>query len=59
MELKAKLKMILPLQQGVSQHGKQWQKCEAIVTTTSGQYTKDVCLTFFGDKVNLLAQCQP
>lgn len=58
MELKAKLKMILPLQQGVSQKGK-WQKCEAIVTTTSGQYTKDVCLTFFGDKVNLLAQCQP
>lgn len=59
MELKAKLKMILPLQQGVSQQGKQWQKCEALVTTTSGQYTKDVCLTFFGDKVNLLAQCQP
>lgn len=58
MELKAKLKMILPLQQGVSQNGK-WQKCDAIVTTTSGQYTKDVCLTFFGDKVNLLAQCQP
>lgn len=58
MELKAKLKTILPLQQGVSQKGK-WQKCEAIVTTTSGQYTKDVCLTFFGDKVNLLAQCQP
>lgn len=59
MELKAKLMMILPLQQGVSQQGKQWQKCDALVTTTSGQYTKDVCLTFFGDKVNLLAQCQP
>lgn len=58
MELKAKLKTILPLQQGVSQKGK-WQKCDALVTTTSGQYTKDVCLTFFGDKVNLLAQCQP
>lgn len=59
MELKAKLKMILPLQQGVSQQGKQWQKCEALVTTTSGQFTRDVCLSFFGDKVNLLAQCQP
>lgn len=59
MELKAQFKMMLPLQQGVSQQGKQWQKCEAIVTTTSGQYTKDVCLTFFGEKVNLLAQCQP
>lgn len=58
MELKAKLKMRLPLQQGVSQRGN-WQKCEALVTTTSGQYTKDVCLTFFGEKVNLLAQCQP
>lgn len=58
MELKAKLKTILPLQQGVSQKGK-WQKCEAIVTTTSGQYTHEVCLTFFGEKVNLLAQCQP
>lgn len=58
MELKAKLKTILPLQQGVSQKGK-WQKCDALVTTTSGQYTKDVCLTFFGEKVNLLAQCQP
>lgn len=59
MELKAKLKMMLPLQKGVSQQGKQWQKCEALVVVTSGQYTKDVCLTFFGDKVNLLAQCQP
>lgn len=59
MELKAKLKTILPLQQGVSQQGKQWQKCEAIVTTTSGQYARDLCLTFFGDKVNQLAQCQP
>lgn len=58
MELKAKLKTILPLQQGVSQKGK-WQKCEALVTTTSGQYTHEVCLTFFGEKVNLLAQCQP
>lgn len=59
MELKAKLKTILPLQQGVSQQGKQWQKCDALVTTTSGQFTRDVCLSFFGDKVNLLAQCQP
>lgn len=59
MELKAKLKTILPLQQGVSQQGKQWQKCYALVTTTSGQYTQEVCLTFFGEKVNLLAQCQP
>lgn len=58
MELKAKLKTILPLQQGVSQKGK-WQKCDALVTTTSGQFTRDVCLSFFGDKVNLLAQCQP
>lgn len=58
MELQAKLKTILPLQQGVSQKGK-WQKCEALVTTTSGQYTHEVCLTFFGEKVNLLAQCQP
>lgn len=58
MELKAKLKTILPLQQGVSQKGK-WQKCEALVTTTSGQYTHEVCLTFFGEKVNQLAQCQP
>lgn len=59
MEFQAQFKMMLPLQQGVSQQGKQWQKCEAIVTTTSGQYTNDVCLTFFGDKVNQLAQCQP
>lgn len=59
MELKAKLKMMLPLQQGVSQQGKQWQKREALVTTTSGLYTNEVCLTFFGDKVNQLAQCQP
>lgn len=59
MELKAKLKMMLPLQQGVSQQGKQWQKCQALVVVTSGRYAKEVCLTFFGDKVNLLAQCQP
>lgn len=59
MELKAKLKMMLPLQKGISQQGKQWQKREALVTTTSGQFTRDVCLSFFGDKVNLLAQCQP
>lgn len=59
MEFQAQFKMMLPLQQGVSQQGKQWQKREALVTTTSGQFTRDVCLTFFGDKVNLLAQCQP
>lgn len=59
MEFQAQFKMMLPLQQGVSQQGKQWQKREALVTTTSGQFTRDVCLTFFGEKVNLLAQCQP
>ena len=53
MNIKGKVKAVLPLESGTSKSGNAWQK-QTFVITTEGQYPKDVAFTLFGDdKVKL------
>lgn len=47
MEIKGTVIEVLPLEQGVSQSGKDWKK-QMVVVETPGQYPKQVALTLFG-----------
>lgn len=51
MEIEGKIIRDIPLQQGVSKAGNQWKKKEWVLET-SGQYPKQVCFQFFGDRVD-------
>lgn len=57
MQLTATLNQILPVQTGESKSGKAW-KSQDIIIETEGQYSKKVCITFFGDKSDQLASLQ-
>ena len=50
MQLTAKLTQLLPLQTGTGKNG-QWKKQEFIVET-EGQFSKKVCISIWGDKIN-------
>lgn len=50
MELTATITQILPLVTGQGKNG-EWQKQEFIVETKSGEYTKKLCLSLWGDKI--------
>ena len=50
MEVKGKLKTILPLESGTSKAGKEWQK-QSIVIDTGDDFNNIVCVSAFGDKV--------
>lgn len=50
MQLTAKLIQLLPLQTGTGKNG-QWKKQEFIVET-EGQFSKKVCISIWGDKIN-------
>lgn len=52
MQIKGKVKAVLPIESGTSKSGNNWQK-QTFVITTEGQYPKDVAFTLFGDKVSL------
>jgi len=51
MELKAKLVQLLPLQSGEGKNGP-WKK-QDIILETDGQYPKKVCVSIWGDKINV------
>ena len=53
MQLTAKLIQLLPLQTGTSKNG-QWKK-QDIVVETEGQYPKKVCISIWGDKIDVSA----
>lgn len=53
MEITGKLQSRLEKETGVSKAGKEWQK-QSIVINTGSQYNPEVCISFFGDKVDLL-----
>ena len=49
MEVKGIIKKKLKLQSGTSKAGNEWQKLDVIITQ-SDEYSKEVCITAFGDK---------
>jgi hypothetical protein len=51
--IQGKIKSILPMESGTSKAGKQWNK-QSLVVDTGDQFNPDVCITFFGDKSDLL-----
>ena len=53
LEVKGKIKQIMPVSSGVSKAGKDWQKQEFVIETDD-QYPKQVCFTLFNDKISLL-----
>lgn len=53
--LQGTIKGISPITQGTSANGNTWKKCEVVVKDESTQYGNAICVTAFGDKVDLLA----
>jgi hypothetical protein len=51
MQLTAKLYQVLPAQTGSGKNG-QWKK-QDIIVETEGQYPKKVCVTVWGDKIDI------
>ena len=50
MQLTAKLIQLLPIQIGTGKNG-EWKK-QDIIVETDGQYSKKVCISIWGDKIN-------
>ena len=50
MQLTAKLTQLLPIQTGTGKNGV-WKK-QDIILETEGQYTKKICVSIWGDKIN-------
>jgi hypothetical protein len=57
LEVIGKLVRVLPEQSGVSGAGKAWKKQDFVVETED-QYPKNVCITAFGDKSEILSSLQ-
>lgn len=51
MQLTAKLTQLLPIQTGTGKNG-EWKK-QNIIVETDGQYPKQVCISVWGDKINV------
>lgn len=52
MEFTGKVKYISPLQTGTSKNGNEWQKLEAVIEETTGQYPQSIVVTQFGNTVD-------
>ncbi len=48
MTIELQIKELLPIQSGNSSSGKEWKKRE-VIGQTGGQYSKDVCITMWGN----------
>jgi hypothetical protein len=51
MQFTAKLTQLLPIQTGTGKNG-EWKK-QDIIVETDGQYPKKVCISVWGDKINV------
>jgi len=51
MQLSAKLTQVLPLQKGTGKNG-EWKK-QDIIVETEGQYSKKLCISIWGDKIDM------
>lgn len=54
MKLKGKIQRILPIQQGTSKAGNQWQKVEFIVEETGSEHPDILCISAMNDRVQEL-----
>ena len=54
MKLKGKIQRILPIQQGTSEAGNQWQKVEFIVEETGSEHPDILCISAMNDRVQEL-----
>lgn len=54
MKLKGKIQRLLPMQQGTSQKGNQWQKVEFIVEEANATYPDILCISAMNDHVQEL-----
>ena len=50
MNIKSKLIKVLPLQSGTGKNG-EWKK-QDIIVETEGQYSKKICISIWGDKID-------
>ena len=50
MEITGKIIKKLDVESGISKAGKEWQK-QSILVEQSGEYNKEVVISFFGDKM--------
>ena len=50
MQLIAKLNKLLPIQSGTGNNG-EWKK-QDIIVETDGQFSKKICVSIWGDKIN-------
>ena len=57
LEIKGKLKSILPEVTGVNAKGNQWKKQEFVIETME-QFPKKACFVLWGDKTDILATLQ-
>lgn len=54
MKLKGKIQRMLPMQQGTSKAGNQWQKVEFIVEETGSEHPDILCISAMNDHVQEL-----
>lgn len=59
LEITGKLVKILPELKGVSAAGKDWKKQDFVIETSEEQYPKNVCITAFGEKSDILRTLTP
>lgn len=52
MQFKAKILQLLPIQTGTGKNGT-WKKQDIIVETTDTQYPRKICVSVWGDKINV------
>ena len=57
MEITGKLIKKLDIEGGVSKAGKEWQK-QSILVEQSGEYSKEVVISFFGEKIKSIRDLQ-
>ena len=53
LKITGRLIKILPIESGVSKAGKEWSKQDFFIETEE-QFSKQVCFTLFGDKMDVL-----
>ena len=54
MKIKGIVKHKLAVASGTSNSGSEWSKQTLVVETTNGEYSDDIAVDFFGDKLDLI-----
>lgn len=52
LEIEGVVHSVLAPTQGVSARGAAWKKQDVIIETIEGEYSRKICVTFFGDKAD-------